>query len=84
MIFVLISIAWLTIVAIIMNACRSAARGDEMLARESDTAPHLDARSVRTRPGPGLTATQHLQRVHASAFGSRDERVRGGSCVTGS
>jgi hypothetical protein len=87
MIFVLISIAWLTIVAIILNACRSAARGDEILARgPASAAPHrtgagIDIRPLRDRPG--LSATQHLQRVHAGAFGSRGERVRGGSCVTG-
>ena len=89
MIFVLISIAWLTIVAIIVNACRSAAAGDEILARgPASAAPHragarIDVRPLRDRPG--LTATQHLQRVHAGAFGSRGgERIRGGSCVTGS
>ncbi len=88
MIFVLITIAWLTIVAIIVNACRSAARGDQLLTRESASAPSLrasvgiDASVLWDRPG--LTATHHLQRVHAGAFGGRGERVRGGSCATGS
>ncbi len=88
MIFVLITIAWLTIIAIIVNACRSAARGDQLLAEESPSAPRLrasvgiDASALWDRPG--LTATRHLQRVHAGAFGGRGERVRGGSCATGS
>jgi hypothetical protein len=88
MVFVLITIAWLTIVAIIVNACRSAARGDQVLAHENASAPQLrasigiDVASLWDRPG--LTATHHLQRVHAGAFGGRGERVRGGGCATGS
>ncbi|HEX5851655.1 MAG TPA: hypothetical protein VFY36_01055 [Solirubrobacteraceae bacterium] len=84
MIFVLILIAWLTIVAIIVNACRSAARGDRLLANESSATPQLRARIGIDAGALGLTATQHLQRVHAGAFGGRGERVRGGGCATGS
>jgi hypothetical protein len=90
MIFVLISIAWLTIVAIILNACRSAARGDEMLTRKtSDAAAPRPRSRVATsagalwQDGPGLTGAHQLRLTHLGGGSRHSSRARGG-CATGS
>lgn len=84
MIFVLILIAWLTIVAIIVNACRSAARGDELLSHETSDAPRRLTAGALWQDGPGLTGAHQLRLVHAGDFPRRGTRVRGSRCATGS
>jgi hypothetical protein len=83
MIFVLILIAWLTIVAIIVNACRSAARGDELLSRESSDAPRRRSTGALWQEGPGLVGAHQLRLAHVGELPRRGTRVRGG-CATGS
>jgi hypothetical protein len=93
MIFVLILIVWLTIVAIIVNACRSAAHGDEMLAQAKSSSPQHRERLTTSGPsgrvpwvdGPALTGTRHVNRVGtASRSGLHAVRVRGSRCAAGS
>ena len=84
MIFVLIPIAWLTVVAIIVNACRSAARGDEFLSRETAEVPHRRATGALWQEGPGLTGAHQLRLAHAGDFPRRGSRARGSRCATGS
>jgi len=84
MIFVLILIAWLTIVAIIVNACRSAARGDELLSREAHDAPRRRATGALWQDGPGLTGAHQLRLAHVGDFPRRGSRARGSRCATGS
>jgi hypothetical protein len=60
MIFVLILIAaWLTVIAIVVNACRAAARGDEALARTTAEAPIRAGRITARKQtaGPPLFET---------------------------
>jgi hypothetical protein len=84
MIFVLILITWLTIVAIIVNACRSAARGDEMLAQETSYAPRHRAAGGLWQDGPALAGAHQLRLAHVGDFPRHGSRVRGGRCATGS
>jgi hypothetical protein len=85
MIFVLILIAWFTIIAIIVNACRSAARGDELLSRETADAPRPRRRTAGAlwQDGPGLSGAHQLRLAHVGEIPRRGTRVRGG-CATGS
>jgi len=90
MIIVLILIAWLTVVAVVVNACRSAAQGDEMLKQETSSAvPVPQARSRRvmsgrvySTEGPAVTVG-HAH--HVSDWSrARGVRARGGHCAAGS
>jgi hypothetical protein len=89
MLIVLIPIVWLTIIAIVVAACWSAARGDEMLARPTSGALQRDSRIATSRraawtDGPVLTGTRHAGRVGvASRSRVRGVRTRGGHCTTG-
>jgi hypothetical protein len=88
MLLVLIPIAWLAIVAIVVNACRAAAHGDELLAQVSSDGTHRDrastARGASWHEGPALTGMRHIE--HASAGRSQLRGVQGrrGRCATGS
>jgi hypothetical protein len=89
MIFILIAVAWLTVLAIVVNACRSAARGDQMLAESLSSSPrHAGARVARAAfwgEGPALVGAHRLDRVHpATRSGSRTIRARGERCAAGS
>jgi hypothetical protein len=86
MIFVLILITWLTIVAIIVNACRSAARGDEFLSHETSdaTRPRRRTGGALWQDGPGLTGAHQLRLAHVGDLPRRGSRARGSRCATGS
>ena len=88
MIIVLIIISWLTIVAIIVNACRSAANGDELLSHETAEAPRRRAGGTAGgtlwQDGPGLTGAHQLRLAHVGDLPRYGSRVRGGRCATGS
>jgi hypothetical protein len=85
MLFALIPIAWLTIVAFVVLACRSAARGDALMA-QSDSANDegSSATNARTRwqDGPG-TGTRGLRVSRSGAVvRGRGGRGRGAQCPT--
>jgi hypothetical protein len=90
MIIVLILIAWLTVVAVIVNACRSAAQGDRILAQEiSSAVPVPQARGRRVMSGgvywaegPAVTVG-HAHHV-SDRSRARGVRARGGHCAAGS
>jgi len=80
MIFLLILIAWLTIIAIVVNACRGAARGDELLAEASHVSSPNGGRLLgRDGPAaPGLRSIERPRSAHGNA------RHRGSRCPAGS
>jgi hypothetical protein len=88
MLIVLILIAWLTIVAIVVNACRSAARGDEML--QQDPAPVPAPQSPGRIGGVAWADGPALGVRHTAHVGTADRprvssvRARGGQCAAGS
>ncbi len=84
MIIVLIIISWLTIVAIIVNACRSAANGDELLSHETADAPRRRSGGALWQDGPGLTGAHQLRLAHAGDLHRHGSRARGSRCATGS
>ena len=85
MIFALISIAWLTIVSLVVIACRMAARGDAALA-SATAAPPVPERIVLHRRARWQEAPLHAGSSRLSAATTRPARgrVRGTSCATGS
>jgi hypothetical protein len=83
MLLVLIPIAWLTIIAIVVNACRGAARGDAIMAQatwRSDERAPIGAR-LPWSEGPALTGRRHLDRASGSRAALRGTRDRGGRCA---
>jgi hypothetical protein len=90
MLFALIPIAWLSIVAIVLVACRSAARGDRVMRQE---APQPPPRSlppmarVRWQDGPGsgaqgLRAARSGTVVRERVSRAGHSRGRGAQCTT--
>jgi hypothetical protein len=85
MILILILIAWLAIIAIVVNACRAAASGDEMLAHSTASGSHpSDPMRPSWHDGPALTGMRHIDRASASRSRSRGTRDRSGRCAAGS
>jgi hypothetical protein len=87
MVIVLILIAWLTIVALVVNACRAAARGDETIARSAAVGPAPDGYPTRAArlpwsDGRANAGAHQLHRVVGST--TRAGRARGEQCATGS
>ena len=85
MIFVLIPIAWLTIIAVVVNACRGAARGDELLSQAA-LADRGATPRLLWRDGPAAAGAGHLhmERAHGARPIDHIARQRGGRCTAGS
>jgi len=82
MLLLIIPSVWLTVAALVVIACRGAARGDRALYE------HMRADRERYErwpvEDPYASCERRERRLSAAPLRDRDGRARGGRCATGS